>query len=261
MMTQLAWEGLFGDNVTAIARQRPAPRRRHRARERDRSTTSTVRSQTRGASPTTRACSTTADGEATATYTDLSFPEVPTTAGDLDPDALAAARQTCVAYGIVDEAALADCVYDLAITGDLVFLRSAGLLQDSTAEGLDGSAPIDGDVSATSTVQDQAITGEIREPGDVGRHEFEAAAGDRVWVTVDAVNGDCVAGPDEHLGWELVSPVGERAAVQPDIRACSERGPLTLEDAGTWTLVVSAGENDPIDGHLRPAGSGCGGRR
>jgi hypothetical protein len=105
----------------------------------------------------------------------------------------------------------------------------------------------DTEVSIGATVR-----GEIESVGVSDLHRFEAAAGDRVWVTVDAVNGDCVAGPDEHLGWELVSPVGERAAVQPDIRACSERGPLTLEDAGTWTLVVSAGENDPIDGHLRP---------
>ncbi|MCZ7525818.1 MAG: hypothetical protein M5U14_05155 [Acidimicrobiia bacterium] len=188
------------------------------------------------------------DGETTATYTDRSFPEVRTTAGDLDPDALAAARATCIAYGIVDEAALADCAYDLAITDDLVFLRSAGMLQDSTFEGRDGSATFDGDVRTASTVQDRTITGEIREPGDVERHDFEARAGDRVWITVDEVNGDCANDPDEHLGWELLSPDGKRVDSFGDIRGCPERGPIALEAGGTWTLEVSAGENDPSTG-------------
>jgi predicted Fe-S protein YdhL (DUF1289 family) len=188
------------------------------------------------------------DGESTATYTDLSFPEVSTGVSDLDPSALSAARETCIAYGIFDEAALADCAYDLAITSDLVFLLSAGMLQDSTFAGDDGSVAFGGGVSAASIVQDQAVTGEIREPGDVGRHEFTAAVGDRVWVTVDEVNGDCARDPDEHLEWRLISPSGEQAAVSADIRACPEQGPITLEDAGTWTLVVSAGDNDPSTG-------------
>ncbi|MCZ7525817.1 MAG: hypothetical protein M5U14_05150 [Acidimicrobiia bacterium] len=80
------------------------------------------------------------------------------------------------------------------------------------------------------------------------RYGFDASAGEAVRIVVDAVNGDCSGDPDEHLGWDLISPDGKRVDSFGDIRGCPDQGPITLEAGGTWTLVVSAGENDPSTG-------------
>ena len=47
---------------------------------------------------------------------------------------------------------------------------------------------------------------------------------------------------------DLICPLGEQTAVEPDIRGCPEQGPITLRDTGTSTLVVSADDNDPSTG-------------
>ena len=63
-------------------------------------------------------------GTSTATFTLLDFPRGPFTANDLDPADYEAARLVCEAAGITDPILLADCILDIAATGDTEFTES-----------------------------------------------------------------------------------------------------------------------------------------
>ena len=56
-------------------------------------------------------------GESTATFTDLSFPSKALTVAALTPKTVAAAERDCKAEGITNRYLLADCVYDVGLTG------------------------------------------------------------------------------------------------------------------------------------------------
>ncbi|MCI5190434.1 MAG: hypothetical protein D3905_11735, partial [Candidatus Electrothrix sp. AS4_5] len=62
-----------------------------------------------------------AEGENTATYTDLNFPYELVKASDLSETVQANAEQTCRDAGITDPILLEDCILDVGMTGDATF--------------------------------------------------------------------------------------------------------------------------------------------
>lgn len=59
---------------------------------------------------------------------------LPLTLGEIDDDAKGEAEATCQAAGITDPTALRECIYDVAVTGDPVFVESAKVFEESTAD-------------------------------------------------------------------------------------------------------------------------------
>jgi len=103
-----------------------------------------------------------AEGESTATYTDLSFPDVVTPTDLLtildpatDPD-LAAAIDACDAAGVTDPALSAGCIHDVYLTGDEGFVEGA-------AAALEPVAAIVVDESGDTQIVDPS-GGEIIDP-------------------------------------------------------------------------------------------------
>jgi len=68
-------------------------------------------------------------GETTETFTDRTMPAAPATLESLDAAARLAAAKTCADAGITDPVALAECTLDIALAGDLAFIRSAQAVQ------------------------------------------------------------------------------------------------------------------------------------
>lgn len=66
-----------------------------------------------------------AAGESVATFARPEFPGVPLAVEDLDADAFAAARGTCLAAGVTDPVVLNDCILDIGATGNSAFVQGA----------------------------------------------------------------------------------------------------------------------------------------
>jgi hypothetical protein len=71
-------------------------------------------------------------GTSTKTFTDLTFPERPATAGTLPQTLHDSAAQACALLGVTDVAALADCILDVATTGQAMFAVQAQRVQAAT---------------------------------------------------------------------------------------------------------------------------------
>lgn len=65
------------------------------------------------------------DGETTETFTDRAYPARAVRIDDLDADARADAERRCRDGGVVEPEALENCIFDVASTGDDIFITSA----------------------------------------------------------------------------------------------------------------------------------------
>ena len=71
-------------------------------------------------------------GESTATYTNVSFPSKALTVTSLTPKTAAKAEVVCKASGITNPDLLADCVFDLGVTGSRCFAAGDAQVQSFT---------------------------------------------------------------------------------------------------------------------------------
>jgi hypothetical protein len=68
-------------------------------------------------------------GQSTETYTLRDVPREEVTIDDLDPAARTRAEERCREAGVIEPVALEQCVFDVGLTGDEVFIRSALAIQ------------------------------------------------------------------------------------------------------------------------------------
>lgn len=155
-----------------------------------------------------------ADGESTATFTDLSFPSRHLTLDDLSADRRAVAETVCRLAGIQKISQLEDCVFDYAVTGDMAFVRTArhvnAVLDPGAHEWL---TPVPG---ATGVAGEAVLdgVGHVLVPlatDDGGRvTALDLATGEVAWSIPTAAAG-CVAVAD---GGDVVVPVsGEDGSI------------------------------------------------
>ncbi|MFI0719154.1 VWD domain-containing protein [Streptomyces sp. NPDC021224] len=87
-----------------------------------------------------------ADGESTATFTDLTFPDTITTVHDLTPDQVRLASAQCEAAGVGPGPAFNGCVLDLALTANTDFATGAAQQEnigyDPNARGVDSNGDL-----------------------------------------------------------------------------------------------------------------------
>ncbi|MGW1062257.1 VWD domain-containing protein [Micromonospora rubida] len=166
-----------------------------------------------------------ADGQNTQSFTDRTFPDRSMTVADLDPDQRAQAEEACRWAGVTDPGQLAECVFDVAVTGRPEFAVSAAATEQVAPPV---AAPIAAAPIATATLK----------PGGDGL-TFPAHAGDAVFVDITAPGL-----ADRCSPYRLVDPTGSNVASGCNINGAGyiDRADLTID--GTYTVVVDAAGGD-----------------
>ncbi|GAB3073020.1 hypothetical protein GCM10027186_30210 [Micromonospora schwarzwaldensis] len=188
-----------------------------------------------------------ADGEDTGTFTDRSFPEREVTAGDLDPARRAAAEQVCRWAGVTAPGPLAECVFDVAVSG-----RPEFAVAGASTELL---APPAGTPISAAPIAAASLT-----PGGAPL-TFTGRAGDAVFVDVTAPG---VA--DRCSPYVLTDPGGREIASGCNVQGVGYVDRVDLTTTGRYALRVTAADGDTgraavrvyaprdSDGTLRPNG-------
>jgi len=156
------------------------------------------------------------DGASTATYTDRSFPDRPETGPGEHRRGWA--DQICRRLGVTDPVSLDACVIDLINTGSADFAAAARATQSLVS--LAGA-------SASSTAV------EVTEPGGTSTVEFEATAGQLLYVDVVATTL-----PDSCGVLRVLGPDGGLLANGCIINGSGHVDTLRLPDTGTYAVVI-----------------------
>ncbi|MFG1672929.1 VWD domain-containing protein [Micromonospora sp. NPDC049282] len=164
-------------------------------------------------------------GEDTGTFTDRSFPEREVTAGGLDPARRAAAEQICRWAGVTAPGPLADCVFDVAVSG-----RPEFAVAGSTTERI---APPTGAPITAVPVATASLT-----PGGEPL-TFAGRAGDAVFVDATAPGIGDRCSP-----YLLADPAGREIASGCNINGAGYVDRVDLAATGTYALRVVAAAGD-----------------
>lgn len=170
-------------------------------------------------------------GETTGTFTDLAFPEGPTSAAELPAAAREAAEAACRAAGVTDPAVLEACILDVGLSGETSF--AAGAAEAISGEESVGPPPCD--APQVEWVDWTAFTSSTVDGSVAGR--TVAFRGD---VTNAFVSGGLNY-------WGSFSSTYTKAGIVPDPPPASDiialtGGPTT----GVQTLTFSSPVLDPV---------------
>ncbi|HEV2638543.1 MAG TPA: M91 family zinc metallopeptidase [Actinocrinis sp.] len=173
-----------------------------------------------------------APGTSTATYTDKSFPHAAASLSSV-PD-LTAAKAQCTGAGITDPALLADCEFDVGLTGESAFARADAESQPAqatlppTQNG--GTFGIDG-ASATVT---------LPAAGSSTTLHFTGTAGQVVFVDVPSSTVPNTCGIIE-----LKAPDGTNLGEGCVVNGSGSISAVKLPATGTYTVQIGPGESGP----------------
>ncbi|MFI7155375.1 VWD domain-containing protein [Micromonospora chalcea] len=165
------------------------------------------------------------DGQNTGTFTDRAFPEREVTVADLDPARRAAAEQVCRWAGVTAPAQLAECVFDVAVSGRPEF-AVAGASTERVAPP--AATPITAVPVAAATLT----------PGGAPL-TFTARAGDAVFVDATAPGIGDRCSP-----YVLTEPGGREIASGCNIKGNGYVDRVDLTATGTYALRVVAAPGD-----------------
>lgn len=237
-----------------------------------------------------------ADGEDTADFTDVTFPNTSVSLADLPAALLAAARAAAEAAGITDPLLLEAAILDFALTGEQAFLDGAASLaadpqaaatpdaapplgefvgivaaSQAVVEGDSGVRTVDftiyriGDLSNDRTVS-YAIGGTANaadfSPGSVSSGSVTFAAGEASQTISLVVSGDTTTETDETIVASITASVGIAAASATTIITTDDLPPVAFDDAfGVLADATVAGNllaANPEDSDLDPDGDALG---
>ena len=162
------------------------------------------------------------EGETTDTFQLIEVPAEHVTVDDLDPRTRADAEALCRAMGVTSDPVLANCIFDVGMTGDPSFAGSAATVATSIDRANVPALDL-----GTGIGREQRVTGNLV-AGAVDRYHFSAAAGDIVYLDADAA---C----DPALSWRLLQPNGSLFWFTD---ACTDLGRRVLPEAGEWRVEV-----------------------
>ncbi|WP_432906957.1 VWD domain-containing protein [Micromonospora matsumotoense] len=160
-----------------------------------------------------------ADGQDTGSFTDRGFPERAVTVDDLDPVQRARAEQVCRWAGVTDPWQLAECVFDVGVTGRPEFAVSG--------VGTERIAP----PAAAPIAATPIATGALTPGGDP--LTFSGRAGDAVFVDISAPGL-----ADRCSPYRLLDPTGTEVASGCNINGRGHIDRTDLTRAGRYTVVV-----------------------
>lgn len=165
------------------------------------------------------------DGQDSGTFTDRAFPEREVTVGDLDPTRRATAEQICRWAGVTAPAQLAECVFDVAVSGRPEF-AVAGASTERVAPP-----------AAASITAVPAATAGLT-PGGAPL-TFPGRAGDAIFVDATAPG---IA--DRCTPYVLTDPTGQVVGGGCNINGMGYVDRVDLTTAGTYAVRVTAAPGD-----------------
>ncbi|MDG4779507.1 VWD domain-containing protein [Micromonospora sp. WMMD961] len=165
------------------------------------------------------------DGQDTGTFTDRTFPEREVTVGDLDPARRATAEQICRWAGITVPAQLAECVFDVAVSGRPEF-AVAGATTEQVAPPAATSITAVPIATASLTLGGPPLT-------------FPGQAGDAVFVDVTAPGIANRCSP-----YALTDPSGQYIGGGCAINGLGYIDRVDLTTTGTYAVRVTAAPGD-----------------
>jgi hypothetical protein len=159
-------------------------------------------------------------GKSTKDYTDLSFPDKPSDVDSLSATGRSAAEAACRLLGVTDPALLANCIIDVANTGQPMFAVDAGRVQAAFGN------------SAAGPTQTLSVT----KPGSSLVATFTGKAGQRAYIDVTATTLPDMCGVPA-----LRDPSGITVGL-----GCLKGGTgyldgTLLKDTGTYQIVIAPG--------------------
>ncbi|MDG4837064.1 VWD domain-containing protein [Micromonospora sp. WMMD967] len=165
------------------------------------------------------------DGQDTGTFTDRAFPEREVTVGDLDPARRATAEQICRWAGITAPAQLAECVFDVAVSGRPEF-AVAGATTERVAPPTATSITAVPVAAASLTPGGAPLT-------------FPGRAGDAVFVDATAPGIANRCSP-----YALTDPTGQYIGGGCAINGVGYIDRVDLTTTGTYAVRVAAAPGD-----------------
>ncbi|WP_422738613.1 VWD domain-containing protein [Micromonospora sp. WMMD729] len=165
------------------------------------------------------------DGEDTGTFTDRAFPEREVTVADLDPARRAAAERICRWAGVTAAGPLADCVFDVAVSG-----RGEFAVAGATTERI--APPTGASITAVPLA-----TASLTPGGDP--LTFSGRAGDSVFVDVTAPGM-----ADRCSPYVLTDPSDRLIGAGCAIDGVAYIDRVELTTTGTYVVRVTAAPGD-----------------
>ncbi len=175
-----------------------------------------------------------APGESTKTFVDRTFPKSSADAASLPATARTSAEESCRKRGIVQQAELADCVLDVALTG-----------KDAVADDDARALPLHSfDIAIGDTIRPDSPTqgeGRVSAPGESVAYRFGGNAGQSVAIKMGTGCGFDVTAT-------VLDPSGEQIfSYWVGNNGCNRAlGPITLTPTGSYLLVFSGGSGAVI---------------
>jgi hypothetical protein len=196
-----------------------------------------------------------AAGTSTKDFTDLSFPDRPSTVDTLAAPARDAAQAVCALLGVIDPGVVADCVLDVASTGQAMFAVNAMRVQDasSPSDGGTGTGGTGTDGGTAQIGQSQTLT---VTPAGVTM-SFDGRAGQRAYVDVTATtlpNGCGGLEMDDASGSELSLGCVRDGTGQIDSTVLPRTGRYQVKVTGTGSITMRVITSDDAVTPIIPDG-------
>jgi len=162
------------------------------------------------------------NGDTTATFTDLTFPDAPATPQTLSTPKRTAATNVCSQFGLTNAAVNDACVVDIGYTTDADFATEGAAAQ---AAGFGVAS------NAGSTSVGTPTTVAVATPGTTAVRTFAGNAGEQVTLSV---SNNTIAAADLTIS----DSSGNVVATQPVTSSSAFHDPITLPSTGTYALAV-----------------------
>jgi len=163
------------------------------------------------------------NGDTTATFTDLTFPDGPMTPSTLTAPARTRATNVCAQFGLTTPEMNDACLVDVGVTSDADFATEGAAVQ---AVGLG----IPSNAGSTSVGAPTAVT--VGTPGTTAVRTLAGTAGQKVTLSV---SGNSI-NPGADL--TLIDPNGNTVATLPVTSADAFHDAFTLPTTGTYAIAI-----------------------
>ena len=164
-------------------------------------------------------------GQSTDTFTDRKFPSAQP---QFSPAVSDQARTVCTSAGVIGDALLAACVFDVSVTGNPALAQTAAdVSRESTVTAVAGDP-----LNAKGFGPGLAVSGAVRSVQPVS-YEFTAKAGDVANVrSVCTPTGENITYTVQPISGQIADPVGV-------VDGCTDLGRVAFATDGRYRLVIN----------------------
>jgi VWD domain-containing protein len=177
-------------------------------------------------------------GQSTATFTDRTFPDRPTTTADLSGPARDLAQAACAPLNLEDPVLLDACLLDVAVTGQTGFATAAQDIDDGMLTDPAEPVPTQGPTTTTKIGSAPTLIS-VSYPGEVSRLEFPGHKSQRITVEISSATL-----PETCRPFALLAPNSTEIGSSCVINGAGLINEITLPADGTYALVLDPAGRD-----------------